>query len=153
MAPCLIALASASVVPIPKSFPPPHLCKSLAAAAYPIARSFSLGIRRHWGSSSRGRRRLVVRAGPPSTNSLILAFVLPLSLLVGTIITAARVADRLDEKYLEELAMNEAILEEMKADEDEQEGDDDNEEGSILPEEEEKVAAVPRVRNRPKREA
>jgi hypothetical protein len=54
----------------------------------------------------RGRRRglMVVRAGgPPSTNQLILAFVLPLSLIVGTLITAARVADDLDERFLREV--------------------------------------------------
>jgi hypothetical protein len=47
---------------------------------------------------------MVVRAGgPPSTNALILAFVLPLSLFVGTLITAARVADDLDERFLREV--------------------------------------------------
>ena len=54
----------------------------------------------------RGRRRglMVVRAGgPPSTNALILAFVLPLSLFVGTLVTAARVADDLDDRFLREV--------------------------------------------------
>jgi hypothetical protein len=55
----------------------------------------------------RGRRRrglMVVRAGgPPSTNALILALVLPLSLFVGTLVTAARVADDLDERFLREV--------------------------------------------------
>jgi hypothetical protein len=46
-----------------------------------------------------------VRAGgPPSTNALILAFVLPLSLFVGTLVTAARVADDLDERFLREVS-------------------------------------------------
>ena len=56
--------------------------------------------------AGRGRRRrsMVVRAGgPPSTNVLILAFVLPLSLIVGTLVTAARVADDLDERFLREV--------------------------------------------------
>jgi len=47
---------------------------------------------------------MVVRAGgPPSTNQLILAFVLPLSLFVGTLVTAARVADDLDDRFLREV--------------------------------------------------
>ena len=47
---------------------------------------------------------MVVRAGgPPSTNALILAFVLPLSLFVGTLVTAARVADDLDDRFLREV--------------------------------------------------
>ena len=41
--------------------------------------------------------------GPPSTNALILAFVLPLSLFVGTLVTAARVADDLDDRFLREV--------------------------------------------------
>ncbi|KAE8803248.1 hypothetical protein D1007_20827 [Hordeum vulgare] len=57
--------------------------------------------------AGRGRRRrsiMVVRAGgPPSTNVLILAFVLPLSLFVGTLVAAARVADDLDERFLQEV--------------------------------------------------
>ncbi|XP_074556517.1 uncharacterized protein LOC141812404 [Curcuma longa] len=93
------------------------------------------------------RRRLIVRAGLPSTNSLILAFVLPLSLLLGTIFAAARIADRLDEKFLEELAMNEAILEEM----DEDDADEDEDDRGVLAEEEDGVAAIPKTRNRPKR--
>ncbi|KAF8755333.1 hypothetical protein HU200_011347 [Digitaria exilis] len=71
----------------------------------------------------RGRRRcglMVVRAGgPPSTNVLILAFVLPLSLFVGTLVTAARVADDLDERFLREMEINKAILEENEAESDE----------------------------------
>jgi hypothetical protein len=59
------------------------------------------------GARRRGRGRgrlLVVRAGgPPSTNALILAFVLPLSLFVGTLVTAARVADDLDDRFLREV--------------------------------------------------
>uniref|UniRef100_A0A453GLD6 Uncharacterized protein n=1 Tax=Aegilops tauschii subsp. strangulata TaxID=200361 RepID=A0A453GLD6_AEGTS len=52
----------------------------------------------------RRRRSMVVRAGgPPSTNVLILAFVLPLSLFVGTLVAAARVADDLDERFLREV--------------------------------------------------
>lgn len=58
-----------------------------------------------------GRRPMVVRAGgPPSTNVLILAFVLPLSLFVGTLVAAARVADDLDERFLREVCIHDAAL-------------------------------------------
>ncbi|KAA8537297.1 hypothetical protein F0562_027016 [Nyssa sinensis] len=60
---------------------------------------------------------VVTRAGP-SSSSYIYAFVFPLSLLAVTIFTSIRIADRLDKKFLEELAINQAILEE-----DEEEGD------------------------------
>ena len=47
---------------------------------------------------------MVVRAGgPPSINQLILAFVPPLFLFVGTLVTAARVADDLDDRFLREV--------------------------------------------------
>ncbi|THU68945.1 hypothetical protein C4D60_Mb08t09180 [Musa balbisiana] len=166
MASCLITLLT-PMVPTSSSRPSPGLSKPHAAAHatnfFPVLSSppaLSSAFRGHHhfrgNGTMRRRRRLVVRAGPPSTNSLILAFVLPLSLLFGTIFTAARVADRLDEKYLEELAMNKAIMEEKEAEEDDSDKDGKvaaEEDGSILPDEEEGVAAVPRVRNRPKREA
>ncbi|RRT42687.1 hypothetical protein BHE74_00056293 [Ensete ventricosum] len=168
------------MVPTPSSPPSRGLRKPHAAApatdffpvlSSPRALSSAFrGHRRFRGNGTMRMRRLVVRAGAPSTNTLIIAFVFPLSLLVGTIFTAVRVADRLDEKYLEEvrvwlgtfpclllkLAMNKAIMEEKEAEEDDSDKDGKvaaEEAGSILPDEEEGVAAVPRVRNRPKREA
>ncbi|KAJ8467511.1 hypothetical protein OPV22_030063 [Ensete ventricosum] len=165
MAPCLITLLT-PMVPTPSSPPSRGLRKPHAAApatdffpvlSSPRALSSAFrGHRRFRGNGTMRMRRLVVRAGAPSTNTLIIAFVFPLSLLVGTIFTAVRVADRLDEKYLEELAMNKAIMEEKEAEEDDSDKDGKvaaEEAGSILPDEEEGVAAVPRVRNRPKREA
>ncbi|KAL6873725.1 hypothetical protein ACP4OV_013807 [Aristida adscensionis] len=120
-----------------------------------------------WPASGRGPRRrrgrMVVRAGgPPSANVLILAFVLPLSLFVGTLVTAARVADDLDERFLREMEINKAIMEENEAsDEDDQddgrEHDDgeEEEEGGEQPavEKQEPVVAgaAPRTRNRPRR--
>ncbi|KAI5667840.1 hypothetical protein M9H77_17693 [Catharanthus roseus] len=80
---------------------------------------------------------VITRAGPSST-SYIFAFVFPLSLLAVTIFSAMRISDELDEKFLEELAINETILEG-------EEGDADD----ILTEEK---PEVPRTRNRPKRE-
>nr|CAB3475397.1 unnamed protein product [Digitaria exilis] len=115
----------------------------------------------------RGRRRrglMVVRAGgPPSTNALILAFVLPLSLFVGTLVTAARVGDDLDERFLREMEINKAILEENEAESDEdsefgerEEEEEDDEQAPIPAEENVPVvagaAAATRTRNRPRRQ-
>uniref|UniRef100_A0A0D9VA41 Uncharacterized protein n=1 Tax=Leersia perrieri TaxID=77586 RepID=A0A0D9VA41_9ORYZ len=105
----------------------------------------------------RRRRPMVVRAGgPPSTGALILAFVLPLSLFVGTLVTAARVADDLDERFLREMEVNKAIMEENEGFE--QDGGEEEDDDGEFGEEEEKegvlvtAAAAPRNRNRPKRE-
>ncbi|RLM61196.1 hypothetical protein C2845_PM14G13220 [Panicum miliaceum] len=115
----------------------------------------------------RGRRRrglMVVRAGgPPSTNALILALVLPLSLFVGTLVTAARVADDLDERFLREMEINKAILEENEASDeddgreyDEEEGEEEEEEHAPVEEKEAVVvgaaSAATRTRNRPRRQ-
>ncbi|XP_062208051.1 uncharacterized protein LOC133909577 [Phragmites australis] len=114
----------------------------------------------------RRRGLMVVRAGgPPSTNALILAFVLPLSLFVGTLITAARVADDLDERFLREMEINQAIMEENEASgEDSGDEEDDDREYDEGEEEEEDdqppveikeavvVGAAPRARNRPRRQ-
>ncbi|KAG8363668.1 hypothetical protein BUALT_Bualt19G0046400 [Buddleja alternifolia] len=89
-----------------------------------------------------GRRKrgisLVTRAGP-SASSYIFAFVLPLSLLAVTIFTSVRIADKLEQKFLEELAVNQAILE----------AEENDEEVSIPSV---KEPAPTRTRNRPKRE-
>ncbi|GER43592.1 high chlorophyll fluorescence 153 [Striga asiatica] len=82
---------------------------------------------------------VVTRAGP-SASSYIFAFVFPLSLLAVTIITSARIADKLDQKFFEELAINQAILE----------GEEENEDEISVPLE--KEAKQTRSRNRPKRE-
>ncbi|KAL5220180.1 hypothetical protein ABZP36_024893 [Zizania latifolia] len=114
--------------------------------------------------AGRGRRRrsmVVLAGGPPSTNVLILAFVLPLSLFVGTLVAAARVAADLDERFLREMEINQAIMEEnLDFEEDGSDEDDDgefDEEGEAAqpaPVEKEGVllASAPRSRNRPKRE-
>ncbi|XP_055815126.1 uncharacterized protein LOC129884877 [Solanum dulcamara] len=82
---------------------------------------------------------VVTRGGGISSGSYIFALVFPLSLLAITIFTSARVADSLDKKFLEELAVNETIAE----------GEEDD--GSAVTPLEEKPA-TPRTRNRPKRE-
>ncbi|XP_020103763.1 uncharacterized protein LOC109720836 [Ananas comosus] len=155
MAPSLFTLSPTT--PIASPPPLPHL-----RPHPPLPSSLSLSGAGVGGGGGRRRRRAAEvvrpRAGGPSTNSLILAFVLPLSLLAGTIFTAARVADQLDEKYLNELAMNKAIMEENEAAAEEDGYDDDNddeeEEGNavVSPEKEERVVALPRARNRPIRE-
>ncbi|GMH30501.1 hypothetical protein Nepgr_032344 [Nepenthes gracilis] len=81
---------------------------------------------------------VVTRAGP-STSSYVFAFVFPLTLLAITIFAAMRIGDRLDEKFLEELAINEALREVDEEDDD-----------SVISVEEE--PALSRTRNRPKRE-
>ncbi|KAL1545276.1 hypothetical protein AAHA92_22019 [Salvia divinorum] len=94
--------------------------------------------------SGLGRRRgisVVTRAGP-STTSYIFAFIFPLSLLAVTAITSIRIADKLDQKFLEELAVNQAILEA-------EDGEDKEDEVPVSSEEEE-VKPV-RRRNRPTR--
>ncbi|OEL30281.1 hypothetical protein BAE44_0008699 [Dichanthelium oligosanthes] len=118
------------------------------------------------GGRARRRGLMVVRAGgPPSTNALILAFVLPLSLFVGTLVTAARVADDLDERFLREMEINKAIMEEDESfdEEDEEreydEGEEEEEDEEQAPVEEKEpvvvgaAAATPtRARNRPRRQ-
>lgn len=62
-----------------------------------------LGFASNISSSCRKRKLVVVGAGPPSTTSLLFAFVFPLSLLLVTIFTSIRIADKLDQQYLEEV--------------------------------------------------
>ncbi|WVZ67474.1 hypothetical protein U9M48_016545 [Paspalum notatum var. saurae] len=115
------------------------------------------------GGRARRRGLVVVRAGgPPSANALFLAFVLPLSLFVGTLITAARVADDLDERFLREMEINQAIMEENEASDEDIAGEDEREEedeAEVVVEEKEPVvagagaaAAPARTRNRPRRQ-
>ncbi|CAI9764731.1 unnamed protein product [Fraxinus pennsylvanica] len=111
---------------------PPPLTLSLKG--HSTAQNLKVG---YQNTSSR-RVSVVTRAGP-STSSYIFAFVLPLSLLAVTVVTSIRIADKLDQKFLEEVAINQAILE---AEEDEDEVN--------IPSENEPVP--PRIRNRPKRE-
>ncbi|EYU42963.1 hypothetical protein MIMGU_mgv1a015945mg [Erythranthe guttata] len=88
---------------------------------------------------SRPRGVSVVTRAAPTATSYIFAFIFPLSLLAVTIFTSVRVVDKLDEKYLEELAVDQAILEAK-------ENSDEVSEPSV------KEAAPARSRNRPKRE-
>ncbi|XP_021750915.1 uncharacterized protein LOC110716588 [Chenopodium quinoa] len=123
--------------------------KSLSSSHHqPLHVAFPTSLRpslvRFSGELDRRRMRgvsVVARAGP-TTTQFIFAFVFPFSLLAITVFTAFRIGDRLDQKFLEELAMNEAIREA------EEEIDDASE--VVIPKKEE--PALSRARNRPKRE-
>ncbi|KAG0529190.1 LOW QUALITY PROTEIN: hypothetical protein BDA96_05G076800 [Sorghum bicolor] len=56
------------------------------------------------GARRRGRGHLMVAGGPPSTNQLILAFMLPLPLFIGTLVIAARVTADLEDRFLREFS-------------------------------------------------
>ncbi|KAG7016644.1 hypothetical protein SDJN02_21754 [Cucurbita argyrosperma subsp. argyrosperma] len=93
-------------------------------------------------SAVKALRLVTTRAGA-STSSYIFAFSIPFSLILVTALTALKIGDNLDKKFLEEqLALNQAIMEE-----DEENKDD----GSGISFEEK--PGLPRTRNRPKREA
>ncbi|XP_015971728.1 uncharacterized protein LOC107495148 [Arachis duranensis] len=96
------------------------------------------------------------RAGP-SSSSIAFAIGLPLSLLAVTVLTSLRIANKLDQQFFEEMAMNEAIMQADEDDDDDYEDedyydddddDDDDAETSVQQE-----PALPRSRNRPIREA
>ncbi|PIN02534.1 hypothetical protein CDL12_24953 [Handroanthus impetiginosus] len=122
---------------IPATHKPPQ--PPPAANGGTVERILQVGRR----ETSRRVISVVTRAGP-STTSYIFAFVFPLSLLAVTIFTSVRIADKLDEKFFEELAVNEAILE--------AEGNDDEDDDGEVPIPPEKEPTPIRSRNRPKRE-
>ncbi|PQP97009.1 uncharacterized protein Pyn_16329 [Prunus yedoensis var. nudiflora] len=101
---------------------PPHVPKSPAT--------------RFSGRKARGLT--VVTCAGPTTNQYVFAFVMPLSLIAVTVFTSMRIADKLDEDFLEEIAINQAIRET---------DEDDVVDMSI-----EEKSALPRTRNRPIRE-
>ncbi|XP_061970702.1 uncharacterized protein LOC133693496 [Populus nigra] len=108
-----------------------------------------------WRRKRRGLT-VVTRAGL-SANSYVLAFLLPLSLLAATIFTSIRIADKLDQDYLEELEIIQAIKEADEEDDDSDDGEDyedtdDNIVDISLEEELQPVLQRTRTRNRPKRE-
>ncbi|KAK9169823.1 hypothetical protein Syun_001963 [Stephania yunnanensis] len=102
-------------------------------------------------SSEKSNRRgwsVVTRSGP-STTSVVFAFVFPLTLLIVTVIAAIRVDEGLDQKFLEETAINEAIM----GEEDEDEDDEEGRLASLVEKMPTPPATTARARNRPKREA
>ncbi|XP_038875344.1 uncharacterized protein LOC120067823 [Benincasa hispida] len=119
--------SSLSVAPPRAFFRPSNFSPAVTFSGYP--------------STSRILRVVTTRAGA-STSSYIFAFSIPLSLILITVLTALKIGDNLDKKFLEELALNQAIMEE------DEENKDDGSEISF-----EEKPALPRTRNRPKREA
>ncbi|KAM1229436.1 hypothetical protein ACFX2G_040615 [Malus domestica] len=114
--------------------PPPPAPPSRASFIPP--RVPILPASRYPGRQTRGLA-VLTRAGP-TTSQYVFAFVLPLSLIAVTVFTSIRVADKLDRDFIEEMAINQAI----------RETDEDGEAGSSI----EEMPALPRTRNRPKRE-
>ncbi|KAF4352712.1 hypothetical protein G4B88_009786 [Cannabis sativa] len=96
---------------------------------------------------TRGRELSVVTGAGPSTGSFVLAFFLPLSLILITVFTSIRISDKLDRDFLEEdkqsaqVALNEAIRQS-----EEDEGEEDIELSS------DNNVTPSRMRNRPIRE-
>ncbi|KAG2244280.1 hypothetical protein Bca4012_015500 [Brassica carinata] len=84
----------------------------------------------------------VARAGP-STSSYLLAFAIPATLIAATVFTSAKIADKLDDDFLEDIALNQAI----KAAE-----EGENAEGEISLDDLIKEPVLQRTRKRPKRE-
>ncbi|CAN1822850.1 hypothetical protein LINPERHAP1_LOCUS30119 [Linum perenne] len=126
-----------------------------------VRKQASLGLVGGGDGRKKGRGWSVVRRAGPSTSSYVFAFALPLSLLIFTIFTSIRISDKLDEDYLEELELNQAIMEaegiEYAEDEDENIDVNDEEGVQVSPEEEEVMLPQPalsgsRIRNRPKRQ-
>ncbi|XP_010438022.1 PREDICTED: uncharacterized protein LOC104721683 [Camelina sativa] len=85
---------------------------------------------------------VVTRAGP-STSSYLLAFAIPATLIAATVFTSIKIADKLDEDFLEDIALNQAI----KAAENGENGERDMSLDDVIQE-----PVLQRTRNRPKRE-
>ncbi|KAG5227670.1 protein SIS [Salix suchowensis] len=151
-----------AIIPIPFSplstTPPRAFFKPLHLPTLPAIRISNDPWRR------RRRGLIVVTRAGLSANSYVLAFLLPLSLLAATIFTSIKIADKLDQDYLEELEIIQAIKEADEEDDDSDDGeeedddvdheeDDGNTADISLEEELQPVLQRARTRNRPKREA
>lgn len=100
MAGLLISNPSSFTLPLPS--PPPTQQPSIKpphSVFFPVVRFSGDPICR----KTRGRGLTVVTRAGPGTSSYIFAFVLPLSLLAITVFTSIRIADKLDEDFLEEV--------------------------------------------------
>ncbi|RID77732.1 hypothetical protein BRARA_A00616 [Brassica rapa] len=90
---------------------------------------------------------VVARAGP-STSSYLLAFAIPATLIAATVFTSAKIADKLDDDFLEDrLCLQIALNQAMKAAE-----DGENAEGGSSLDDLIKEPVLQRTRKRPKRE-
>ncbi|CAH9118324.1 unnamed protein product [Cuscuta europaea] len=112
---------------LPSIASPPSICNKA-----PILQLRSQRSQKRRGSS------LVTRAG---TSNYIFAFLFPMTLLAVTVLISIRIADKLDQKFLEELVIEQSILESEE---------DDGDAAGTSPKEETKSSRRP---NRPKRQA
>ncbi|KAK9192220.1 hypothetical protein WN943_020836 [Citrus x changshan-huyou] len=140
-------------------FATPARALGTAAAAAPKGKGASFGTSHvqffnRDSSSSRGSNLKVVTRAGASSSSYVFAFVLPLSLLALTVFASLKLDDKLERQYLEELIINEAMKdqEEQQYDEDEEEEEEEEDDDQVLLEEKLPEPALPRTRNRPKRE-
>ncbi|KAI3851480.1 hypothetical protein MKW92_044895 [Papaver armeniacum] len=125
----------------PKSFYFQPLLSSSSSSSNLSTQITTHNLHHHHHKQKRRGFAIITRAAPTTAN-LIFAFVFPLTLLLVTIFTSIKIADKLDQDFVEELAINQAIME----------GKDEKED-SLSSLEEEQPATVTRTRNRPKREA
>ncbi|KAI3905593.1 hypothetical protein MKX01_036502 [Papaver californicum] len=125
-----------------KSFSFQPLLSSSSSSSSNISTQITTHNLPHHLHKQKKRGFAIVTRAAPTTANLIFAFVFPLTLLLVTIFTSIKIADKLDQDYVEELAINQAIME----------GKDEKED-SLASLEEEEPATVTRTRNRPKREA
>jgi hypothetical protein len=73
----------------------------------------------------------------------LLAFAIPATLIAATVFTSIKIADKLDEDFLEDIALNQAIKAAEKG---------ENGEGDISLDDVIQEPVLQRTRNRPKRE-
>ncbi|CAH9127943.1 unnamed protein product [Cuscuta epithymum] len=110
---------------------------SLLSVAPPPSISNNLQLRSQRSQRRRGSS-VVTRAG---TSNYIFAFLFPMTLLAVTVLTSIRIADKLDQKFMEELVIEQSILESEE---------DDGDAAGTSPKEETESSRRP---NRPKRQA
>ncbi|CAI9102890.1 OLC1v1001257C1 [Oldenlandia corymbosa var. corymbosa] len=119
--------------------PPSQCFPSMASFPNWQRLNLDVGFQKQQQRKSQNRGSRVITFAGPSTTTYIFAFVFPMSLIAVTVFTSIKIADELDRKFLEEVALNQEIME--------------SEEGGTepVPLDLEKPE-VPRKRNRPKRE-
>ncbi|KAJ4775783.1 FACT complex subunit POB3 [Rhynchospora pubera] len=88
--------------------------------------------------------------GPPSTNTLLFAFFMPLSLVLGTVLASLRISKQLDDQYFDEFEKNLAIMEENGMLEGEGKFEKFKEIAEVLKKKE--LVTETQARSRPKRE-
>ncbi|CAH9113754.1 unnamed protein product [Cuscuta epithymum] len=118
---------------------------SLLSVAPPPSISNNLQLRSQRSQRRRGSS-VVTRAG---TSNYIFAFLFPMTLLAVTVLTSIRIADKLDQKFMEEVpikTLSELVIEQSILESEEDDGDA----AGTSPKEETESSCRP---NRPKRQA